>query len=176
MRIFPNPLSCLLAAALALPGATFAAPHQHGVAKLDIAVDGPTLAIDFETPLDNLLGFERAPRNDAERKAADAAVATLKAGASVFRIDPAAQCTLDEVVVNSAPLKLGSPATKADDGHADLDASYRFTCKGTAPAFLDIGLFESFKRMRRIDVQVATGKAQSKLTLRRPAKQVPLVR
>ena len=75
-------------------------------------MDGTTLSIDFETPLDNLLGYERAPRTDAERRAADAAVAKLKAADTLFTIDPAAQCTLDSAALNSAALKLGKAAAK----------------------------------------------------------------
>lgn len=39
--------------------------HQHGVARLDIAVDAGRISLQRDSPLDKLLGFERAPRNDA---------------------------------------------------------------------------------------------------------------
>ncbi len=42
--------------------------HVHGQLKLDVAVDGPTVVIDMESPLDNIVGFERAPKTDAEKK------------------------------------------------------------------------------------------------------------
>ncbi|MGB0128732.1 MAG: DUF2796 domain-containing protein [Rhodocyclaceae bacterium] len=38
--------------------------HEHGVAKLDVASDGGALAINVESPLDNRVGFEHAPRTD----------------------------------------------------------------------------------------------------------------
>ena len=56
-------------AATALP-AWAAKAHQHGVARLDVAVEATRVTLYLDTPLDNLLGFERAPRTDAERKAA----------------------------------------------------------------------------------------------------------
>lgn len=161
--------AALLAPALVLAGKA----HEHGAAKLDIAFEAGKLSIALETPLDNLLGFERAPRTDAERKAADAAVATLKAGDKLFGIDPAALCTLGKVEVESAPLKQGAAAAKADE-HGDLDASWEFSCKGGAPAFVEVGLATAFKRMGRIEVQTVTAKGQAKLTLKAPAKRVTL--
>ena len=43
--------------------------HEHGVATLDVAVDGRTLTLQFESPLDNVVGFEHAPRTDKQRAA-----------------------------------------------------------------------------------------------------------
>ena len=52
----------------ALVGAAQAAgAHQHGVAQLEVAVDGNSLTVTLDTPLDNLLGFERGPRTDLPR-------------------------------------------------------------------------------------------------------------
>jgi hypothetical protein len=168
-----------LATTLALAGTTAwaAKPHQHGTAKLDVAVEPGKVTIDLETPLDNLVGFERAPRSDAERQRADTAVATLKAADKLLRIDPAAQCTLAKVTLDSAALQLGTPDPKdAAEGHADLDASFEFACKGGAPGFVEIGLFEAFPRLQRIDVQTATAKGQTKAVLKRPANRIGLSR
>ena len=152
--------------------------HQHGVLKLDIAVEGRKLSLQMESPLDNLVGFERAPRNDAERKRVDAALAKLKAGQALFGIDPAAQCSLAKVELTSAVLKLGAaaPASKNSE-HADIDAAFEFDCQDAArAAFVDVGLFEAFVGMKQIDVQVATSTGQRKQTLKRPAQRVTLTR
>jgi Protein of unknown function (DUF2796) len=172
----------VLAAGLAFAQASLAAPghaHEHGAVKLDIAVEPGKVSVTMESPLDNLVGFERAPRNDAERKKVDAAVARLRAADTLFKIDPAAGCTLANVVLTSAALKLGAPepAEKGEEGHADLDAEIEFTCTD-APraAFIDLALFGSFGGMQRIDVQVATPKGQAKRTLKRPATRLTLAR
>ena len=63
----------------ALMGAAQAAgAHQHGVAQLEVAADGNSLTVTLDTPLDNLLGFERGPRTDAERKAVQAMAQRLR--------------------------------------------------------------------------------------------------
>jgi hypothetical protein len=65
----------------------------------------------------------------------------------------------------------------AQDGHAELDASYEFGCAQAGELRnLDVALFDAYPRIQRIDVQVAAAKGQWKATLRRPARQVKLVR
>lgn len=153
--------------------------HEHGALKLDVAIEGNKLTIEMEAPLDNLLGFERAPRTDAERKAAADVLARLRSpdkGTPMFILDAAAQCTLGKAEVQAPVLEPGAkPAAK--DEHADLDARYEFTCaKPDALRTLDVGLFDAYQRTQRIDVQVAGPKGQAKVTLRRPARKVQLVR
>ena len=165
-------MSCLGTAALAAGKA-----HEHGVARLDVAVDGLRVSMELDTPLDNLIGFERAPRTDAERDKANAAVAKLRLGEALFRIDAAAGCTLDKVELRSAPLQLGPVGTTTSGDHGDLTALYMFNCKAGAKAgFVEVGLFEAFASLKRIDLQVVTPKGQLKATLRRPTSRVVLAR
>lgn len=151
--------------------------HEHGAARLDVAFEAGKLSIGLESPLDGLLGFERAPRTDAEKQRVEKMVATLRAADKLFVVDPAAQCSLGKVELTSAPLKLGAaaPGGKPDDGHGDLDADIEFSCK-SAPAFVDVALFASFPRMARLDVQTATPKGQRKQVLKRGAQRIELSR
>jgi hypothetical protein len=170
-------MTCLSFAAA--PAWSAGKAHEHGALKLDVAIEGNKLTIAMEAPLDNLLGFERAPRTDAERKAAAEVLARLRSpiqGKALFSADAAAQCTLSKADVQAPVLEPGvNPAPK--DEHADLDASYEFSCAQPAELrSLDVGLFDAYKRIQRIDVQVAGAKSQSKVTLKRPARSVKLVR
>ncbi len=155
-----------------------APPHEHGVARLDVAVEAGRVSIELDTPLDNLLGFERAPRSDAERDRVTALVARLRAGAVLFRIDAAAGCSLAKVDLVSAPIGLGKEGSTAAAGdHADLSGSFDFRCKdGARAGFVEIGLFDAFPALKRIDLQLATPRGQIKTVLRRPASRVALVR
>ena len=155
-----------------------APPHEHGVARLDVAVEAGRVSIEFDTPLDNLLGFERAPRSDAERDKVTALVARLRAGDVLFRIDAAAGCSLEKVDLVSAPIGLGKERSAAAVGdHADLNGSFDFRCKdGARAGFVEIGLFDAFPGLKRIDLQLATPRGQIKAVLRRPASRVALVR
>lgn len=154
-------------------------PHEHGALKLDVAIEGNLLTIAMEAPLDNLLGFERAPRTDTERKAASAMLARLRSpdkGKPLFTPDAAAQCTLSKAEVQAPVVEADAKAAGKNE-HADLDAIYEYACvQPQALLRLDIGLFDAYSRIQRIDVQVAGPKAQSKITLRRPARSIPLSR
>ncbi|OUM03624.1 metal ABC transporter substrate-binding protein [Variovorax sp. JS1663] len=157
-----------LAATLPPAASAQARAHVHGQIKLDIAVDGPTVVIEMESPLDNFVGFEHAPKTDAEKKAADDAVAQLRAADQLFKIDPAANCKLGPVNLRSAALGLGK-AEAGTEGHADLDGSFAFNCtKATEAKFIELGLFSAFKGLRQIDAQIVTPDGQSKRSLKRP--------
>ena len=168
-----------LAAAAGVVAATLAqaAPqqvHQHGQAQANVAVQGNRLGVQLEIPLDSLLGFEHRPRTGRQRAAAQAAVQQLKAAATWLKPDAAALGTLAGSEVNAQALEPAAPGS-AEQGHADVDASYEFTCAAPEKlAGLDMGLMTLFKRIQRIDVQVAGAKSQSKQTLRPPATRVRL--
>jgi hypothetical protein len=164
----------LLLGLLLAPTAIWAAgAHEHGVAQMDIAVEARSISLGFSTPLDNLVGFERAPRTDSERKRVDEALARLKDGDALFRFDPAAGCKLGSSSIDAPVLGLGKPAAGKGE-HADLHADYRFDCADAAKAgFVEVGLFE-FNRLKRVQVQMALPKAQLKRELKRPGKRLVL--
>ncbi len=159
--------------------------HQHGVAKLQVAVDGKALEITLESPLDNLLGFERPPRTDAERETVRKMAQRFHAPAGLFTPTAAASCVpkgaeLSSDVLDPALLApagaapaAAAAAPKAGDGHAELEATVRFECANPAALKgVDIGLFKAFPKFRQIDAAVAAGSSQrgSKLS----AKQAML--
>ncbi|MET0544464.1 MAG: DUF2796 domain-containing protein [Variovorax sp.] len=147
--------------------------HVHGVLKLDVAVDVQTVTIGIDSPLDNIVGFERAPRTDAERKAAQQAVAQLRAADKLFDIDAAAGCKLSQVDLEAPSLSLGQAATPSAQGHAELEGSFIFECtRAVQTRFIDLALFDVFRNVRQIDVQIVTPEGQYQRTLKRPAKRL----
>jgi hypothetical protein len=163
-----------------------AGPHVHGVAAIDIAVEGRALVVLVDVPLDSLVGFERAPRTAVERRAAADALARMRDASAWLGPDAAARCRLGEVRVQAPVLEaVPSAATPAprdsaagrDDTHADLQAEVRFDCDEPGQlTSLRVGLADVFKRIRRIDVQVAGPQGQSRAVLRGAARTVRLVR
>ncbi|HRP96505.1 MAG TPA: DUF2796 domain-containing protein [Rhodocyclaceae bacterium] len=94
-------------------------PHEHGVGDLRIAVDANTVVIEFESPLDNLVGFEHAPRDAEQRRALADAQARLRQFDGLFAPSAAAACVLAEVQLES-PYADGADAHGHDDhGHDD---------------------------------------------------------
>ena len=89
---------------------------------------------------------------------------------------PAAKAGAASVASAAAPKPAPAPSPK-DGEHADLEARYTFQCAQPGQLrTLDFGLFDAYKRIQRIHVQVAGPKGQSKVTLRRPARSVALTR
>ncbi len=158
-----SPLSCLLVMACLIPVAALAGPpgaHVHGSARLQVAVDGNTLSLRLETPLANLVGFEHAPRTAQQKQALQAMADRLRQAGEIFTPTPAARCTVVSVELES-PLLQPSPPTGSGD-HADLDGSFVFRCADAAALRdLEVGLFASFPKLRRLDVQVAGPRGQS---------------
>jgi hypothetical protein len=70
--------------------------HEHGVGTLNIAIDGTTVAMAFEAPGADIVGFEYAVKSDADLATIDAAIVTLGAPLDLFVIRDAAGCTLIE--------------------------------------------------------------------------------
>jgi hypothetical protein len=166
----------LLAVLIAAPLSALAQGHAHvhGVAKMDIAVEAKKITVSFDTPLDNLVGFERAPRTDSERQRADEAVARLRAGDAMFKFDPAAGCRMARVELSSAALKLGQTQAAPADGHAELEGVWEFDCDdATRARHVDVGLF-AFNTLKRVQLQLALPKAQLKRELKRPSTRIVL--
>lgn len=177
-----KPLTFILAGLLTALGVNAEPAHVHGQATLNLAVDGQTVNIALETPLDNVLGFEHAPRNEAERQRVRAAVERLKEANSLFVFDPAAQCVLQSVELESAALPpdlLGKPAktgeghAKEAHAHADMDVDYVFSCRQiNALTGVDVALFGAFPRMKRLSAQVVGKGAQSAQRLTPQASRI----
>jgi len=176
------PALALVASTLmaALPAAAHTHAHTHGHMTLDVAVDAQTITLALESPLDSFLGFERAPRSEAERKRVAEMVARLKAADQLFQPDAAGGCKLSQVDLASEALGLGAAqghghGDKAE--HADIAVNIVFTCARAAHArFIDVKLFEAYPRLRSIDAQVAVPHRQFKRSLKAGAARLGLAR
>ena len=91
-------------ASVLLAGAAFAASegehrehdaHEHGHGTLDIVIEGEELVIELRIPAVNVVGFEHAPRDDAEREAVRQALVPFGDAASVFLLPEGAECEVE---------------------------------------------------------------------------------
>ncbi|MGL4317415.1 MAG: DUF2796 domain-containing protein [Pseudomonas sp.] len=133
--------------------------HEHGVASLNVALDGQTLEIQLESPAMNLLGFEHAASSAADKATVAAARAQLEQPAVLFSLPAAAHCTLAEKTLHS-PLFGDHEQAEAEHEHshehADIDADYRFDC--SAPEHLqaiDLTVFfQQFPATEKLNTQL----------------------
>lgn len=161
----------LLTLAMQAPTSLAEGAHQHGVARLDVVLDGQQLVIALESPLANLLGFEHAPRNDRQRAAVKKMEVALQA-ADAFQPDVAAACALTHVSVEH-PFKdaAAKGATAADQGqaqHNDADVTWTFACaRPDDLKRIAVGLFARFPQLATVKAQLAGPRGQSARTLTR---------
>lgn len=160
-----NTYTLALASLIALP-VLAADPHPHhahvhGQARLEVVVEGTELHLRLESPLEALLGFERAPRTPKERAAVDRMRQALKQADRLFVPTAAAGCGLVSTQVEAPVLETGHGADHGD-GHGDLHAAFRFTCaRADKLTGMEVRLADVFPRMRRVDAQVVSGRGQS---------------
>ena len=87
--------------------------HEHGRGMLDIVAEGEELVVEFRIPAANVVGFEHAPRDDAEREAVHRAAETFRDPASVLVLPAAAECEVEEAEAGIVGMGAGE-----HDGHA----------------------------------------------------------
>ncbi|NMG50672.1 DUF2796 domain-containing protein [Azoarcus communis] len=149
------------------------AAHEHGVAELRVAIAGAEVEISFETPLDNLVGFEHEPRNDRQRKALQEALEAVGAFERLFGLPAAAGCAMVDVAVE-APFGSQDHHGHAH-GHAGVSAVYTLKC--ATPAALDVlqvKVFDVFSRTRQIRAERLSPRGQTAVTLRSKQADLPL--
>lgn len=158
--------------------------HSHGDAKLDVATDGKTLAIEFEAPGDVVFGFEHKARTDAQKNTIAAEVARLneKYG-DLFILPQDAKCVLTEKAVSASQAAEGTAKDKANaqdkkkdqDTHADVRATYNFTCASDLKGRkLKLGLFATWPRLKNLKVQVLGSGGQKGTTLKNDKTELDL--
>lgn len=132
--------------------------HEHGSAELDAALDGMSLEIELRSPAMNLLGFEHAPRSNADERKVAETLAQLQQPDALFSLPAEAQCKLDKASLESPLFAEGGHdhERKETDTHSEVHAHYHYSCNAPdALSGLDLrGLFKAFPGTERIRVQL----------------------
>lgn len=202
-RVVRHSLGAGVALMLASSVAAQHAAHEHGVAALRVALDGPTLLIEFDSPLDNLVGFEHAPTTDEQRFALASAERRLKDFEHLFSLPAAAGCVVAEVQLDSP-----YPQSENDHGHdhrehhdhghqehhdhddhgheddghedhghahGDIYVVYQLECSTpSALTEIGVGLIDAFPRIHVIRAETATPRGQASVRLDRAGMTLPL--
>lgn len=69
--------------------------HEHGVAKLNVVLDGNTLELELDSPAMNLVGFEHAASSDPDKPKVAAVRQQLEQPLKLFGLAAAAGCVED---------------------------------------------------------------------------------
>ena len=103
--------------------------HVHGIAALNLALEGQEVHIELDSPAANIVGFEHAPSSKDDHAALDKAIAALKDGDRLFSFNEDAGCRMETAKVASELLdgeheghaeeKTGKHAHEEKEGHDD---------------------------------------------------------
>jgi len=148
--------------------------HEHGVAELSFAVEADQLSVEFHTPLANLIGFEHAPRSEAEMDAYLEALDVVRTG-DLFEFH-GTLCERSDVSLETPGFESASHAGDAHDhearhdGHAELVARYAFACRDASRIErVTVRVFEHFEGFREITaIFLGTTTTAGELTAKRP--------
>ena len=146
--------------------------HEHGVGRLNAALDGQTLELELESPAMNLVGFEHAATTDADKAKVAAVRAQLEKPLVLFNLPKAAGCVVATQELES-PLFGDKPDADDDhdedakDGehhhdHSEIHAHYQFSCSAPgALKNLDLAnIFNTFPATQKIQVQLISPSGQ----------------
>ena len=98
--------------------------HEHGIARLGLAVDGTRLTVDLQLPAESVFGFERAPRSEEERATVAEALDRLRTGgAGLIAFPDGASCALDSAEVEAPEGMEGDQ--EGEDQHAQEDEGHQ---------------------------------------------------
>lgn len=163
-----NHLSFLLALA-ALPSAQQA--HVHGIAELRLASDASKLQVEFQSPGDSLVGFERAPKTDQERALLTQVEGALKA-ATWLKLPEQAGCRLLASELDTKGFAASADGHGHGHGHghehehAEFLLTLSFDCSAIAAlSQVSSGLFASYPRLEKVNVTALLGSGQFAGTL-----------
>ena len=87
-------------------------PHEHGAAKLMMAMEGKKLQVEFEVPSESLIGFEHLPKSQSNRKNFNEAIKNLSDPSKLFSMPNKAECLLVGTNVSQSLF-----STEEDHGH-----------------------------------------------------------
>jgi hypothetical protein len=100
--------------------------HEHGRGTLDIALEGGRLSLALAAPGADIVGFEHAPGNDAQRAAIRKAMARLEAPLELFVLPSEAGCRVESAEARLLRDGRGDEAGGGahDHGHADSGGAH----------------------------------------------------
>lgn len=162
-------VSLLLAMGVALPAVAEEfeqhGVHEHGKVTLNAALEGTALVIGLDTPAVNVVGFEHAPRTDAEKAAVTEAARLLNVGNELFGFPAEAKCAFQGSQLMAPHWQEEKADSHAHHGeheeHADYEAHFTFRCEApTKLTWIEPLILGKLKNVTEARVNVVAGSGQ----------------
>jgi hypothetical protein len=146
--------------------------HEHGHARLNIAIEGQALSIELEAPGMDIVGFEHDPGTAEQKAALESAKAKLSDGLKLFAPSPAASCALKSANISNQSEHEDEHGHEAKSGeehhHSEFRAEYAFECASPDRlTSMTFGYFQEFPNSQELDVSLISPKGQSSFQVAR---------
>ena len=168
--------------------------HEHGVASLNVAVEGNSIYMEFFSPAANIVGFEHHPRTREQKDAVKEAVKKLQEGDALFILSNGSTSRLVKSRVDTDIDKDADHHSESEHGHgkeehhdkehgetdeherhSEFEAQYHFVCKKPNKLLqIDVKLFEVFPGIEHIEVQLITETKQTAVELTAKKNKISL--
>ena len=197
IKLFFFTAAVLLTFAIMVPKVSAAEPrhqeaHEHGAARMNVALEGNDLYIELTSPAANIVGFEHHPSTEKQKASVKKAIETLQAGAALFILSAGAEGRLAKSMVHTdiesdfdqefehehtleqGGINKGAEEQKHQENqeaeeherHSDFKAEYHFVCKQPEKlAQIEVTLFRLFPGIEHIEVQLMTASKQTAVEL-----------
>lgn len=162
--------ACTLFLAAVPLGAHAHGPHEHGRAALEVVIDGDTATFALRVPADDVVGFEHAPRTDAQRQRVEEALTRLRDASSVLEMPADAGCS-------STSAEVRIEGIEAKGTHAEFEADYGYRCTDIDRLrSVSLRLWKSMPSLRIVQARWVAGNRDGSQRLSPRAPELRLAR
>jgi len=133
--------------------------HFHGEGTLNMVIEGKIVAMEFEAPGADIVGFEHPAKSAEDRSAIENAKAALKRADQLFVLPNAAGCDLERATVEL----LSEEASDEDaENHTEFFATYQFGCADPDQiSEVHLPYFDAFPNAQELSIQLITRKGSA---------------
>ena len=160
--------------------------HVHGVAEINIAVEGAKATVEFRAPAESLMGFEHEAKSESDKKKHDAALEQLRTKMNQMVVfDPKLGCKFSEVKTAIVEEKGDSREGATRQRRTRIKRRAVSIAKSTGPSRshatiplparrVKFGVSKVFREIQEIKVQVVGDSGQSGATIKKDKGDVKL--
>jgi Protein of unknown function (DUF2796) len=156
--------------------------HVHGVAEINIAVEGKKIVVEFRTPTEGLMGFEHEAKSDAERRKRDTALKLINdkfPEMVILERKPGCRFEGGKATIVRSDSKDADSRGHGDHEksgeHREVRGTFSFECQSDpAGSRVRFGVAKLFPDIHEIKVQVLSDAKQSGVTIKKDQGEVRL--
>ncbi len=190
MKLIYTPLLALALPMMAEDGHREMDAHEHGVSKVQIAIEKENIEIHLTAPGADIVGFEYAATSGEDKDAVADAIQKLGQASNLFAFNDEAHCRVSEISAHLVGEDQEMHDGHEDDehGHDDHDdekdgeashsefhAKFMFTCDHIDELkSIDVKFVNAFENAKEVEVELVSdkGATQMEATKASPVLQI----